>query len=90
MIYVDQPDKPFGRMMMCHMISDEPDGFVELCAFASKIGVNTRWIQKSGTWKVHFDICKSKRERAIALGAVPVSNRELSDMMRAKMATVEP
>lgn len=32
-----------------------------------------RWIQKLGTNKEHFDICRSKR----VLGAVEISQREL-------------
>lgn len=74
-VYVDEPIWTFGRMKMCHMAADSLD---ELLAMADRIGVARKWIQHPETpSRRHFDICKSKRERAIAAGAIPLSTRDL-------------
>ena len=73
-VYVDQPDKPFGRMMMCHMIADSSE---ELLCMVDAIGVQRKWIQKQGTEWEHFDICKSKRQDAISYGAIELGNLDL-------------
>lgn len=63
----------FGRMKMSHMIADTEE---ELHTMAEKIGVAFKWYQKD-----HYDVCKSKRTRAIALGAIPLTMRELGAKM---------
>lgn len=73
-VYVDDSDKPFGRMMMCHMIADSHQ---ELMTMVKRMGLSPRWIQDEGTPREHFDICKSKRTLAVAYGAIELSNREL-------------
>jgi Protein of unknown function (DUF4031) len=79
-VYVDDmylyPLGQFGRMKMSHMMADTTE---ELLAMADKIGVARRWVQHAGTPKEHFDIAKSKREEAIALGAIPMTVKELSE-----------
>jgi hypothetical protein len=77
-VYVDEAKHPFGRMLMCHMMADTTD---ELLAMADKIGVARKWLQKPGTAYEHFDIAKSKREQAIAAGAVSVTSRDLGRMI---------
>lgn len=81
MIYVDEPDKPYGRMMMCHMVADTQQ---ELIDMVDKIGVAQKWIQHRDTHREHFDIAKSKRELAISHGAIPISNKMLARFMIAK------
>jgi len=68
-VYVDNMNASFGRMKMCHMLADTEE---ELLAMADKIGVQRRWHQHPGTIKSHFDICTSKREKAVDLGAVEI------------------
>lgn len=72
-VYVDDMQCGYGRMVMCHMGADTTE---ELLAMADKIGVARRWLQHPGTWREHFDICKSKRALAVKYGAVEVSQRE--------------
>ena len=72
-VYVDDMQARYGRMIMCHMAADSSKELVEM---AAKIGVSRRWIQHPGTWKEHFDICISKKARAIEFGAIPVTRRE--------------
>lgn len=73
-VYVDDMRAPFGRMLMCHMAADST---AELLAMADAIGVARKWIQHPGTNKEHFDICLSKRAKAVRCGAIEVTMREL-------------
>jgi hypothetical protein len=75
MVYVDSMEAPFGRLIMCHMIADTHD---ELVGMARKIGVQEKWIQYPGTYKEHFDICKSKRAAAVVAGATEITMREFA------------
>lgn len=81
MVYVDHARLRYGRMLMSHMIADSHE---ELLAMAAKIGVSDRWLQKEDTAGEHFDICESKRARAIRFGAVPVSSKEIVRLIRDK------
>ena len=78
-VYVDDMQAGFGRMVMCHMIADTSD---ELLAMVDRIGVARKWIQNGGTYREHFDICKSKRAIAVESGAVELTQRELVLRMR--------
>lgn len=73
-VYVDDMKSPYGRMKMCHMIADTTE---ELLEMVDKIGVQRKWIQKTGTPYEHFDIALTKREKAIKLGAIEISSKEL-------------
>lgn len=84
-VYVDDMRAPLGRMRMCHMIADSSD---ELHAMAGKIGVARRWIQHEGTPDEHYDICLSMRARAVRLGAVEVTRRELAAKCIARRAEI--
>jgi len=68
----------FGRMKMSHMMADTTE---ELISMATKIGVNPKWIQNAGTSREHFDVCMSKRKKAIQFGAKEISWRELGEMV---------
>ncbi len=78
-VYVDPAVWPFGRMVMCHMTADTTE---ELLAMADRIGVARKWIQYPGTWKQHFDLCKSKRALAIRHGAVDITTHEAANRIR--------
>lgn len=72
-VYIDDYDAPFGRMLMCHLIADTTD---ELLEMVDKIGVQRKWIQYPGTYNEHFDICQSKKRKAVAAGAIEITARE--------------
>ena len=78
-VYVDDmhqyPIGRYGRMKMCHMMADTTD---ELLEMADLIGVARKWIQNPGTDNEHFDIAKTKRNKAVAAGAVEVTMRQLA------------
>ncbi|MCW8855953.1 MAG: DUF4031 domain-containing protein [Kangiella sp.] len=76
-VYVDAPIWRYGRMMMCHMLADSVS---ELHEMADKIGLNRTWFQSHKT--PHYDICKSKRQLAIKLGAVEVNRKKVVELIR--------
>lgn len=75
MVYIDNYNAPFRRMLMCHMIADTTE---ELLQMVDKIGVSRKWIQYPGTGHEHFDICLSKKKLALQHGAKEISARELA------------
>lgn len=56
----------------------------ELVAFARRLGLAPRWIQHPGEPTVHFDVTEPMRERAIGLGAQPITWRESGEIVRAR------
>jgi len=74
MVYVDDMKAPYGRMMMCHMGADTE---AELHDMAMLIGVRRKWHRGD-----HYDICMSKRLRAIWNGAKEVTQREFVNIVR--------
>lgn len=77
-VYVDAAVWPFGRMVMCHMVADRLE---DLHAMASRIGVSRRWFQDKPGFP-HYDICKSKRDAAVKLGAMEITRRELLEIRK--------
>jgi hypothetical protein len=82
MVYIDNFNAPFGRMKMCHMIADTSE---ELLAMVDKIGVARKWIQYPGTHKEHFDICLSKKAKAVEYGAKEITWREFGEIMQERL-----
>lgn len=78
-VYVDNMRAPYGRMIMCHMISDSE---AEMHEMADKIGVARKWYQGD-----HYDIALSKRALAVKNGAVVVTRRQLGLMLRNRRRT---
>lgn len=72
-VYVDDMNAGYGRMKMCHMFADSQE---ELLSMADKIGVQRKWLQHAGTIKEHFDICLSKRAKAVGMGAIEITYPE--------------
>jgi hypothetical protein len=83
-VYVDDMRAPFGRMVMCHMIADTDE---ELHAMAASIGVSRMWHQKPGTPKSHYDISLSKRALAVVAGAIEITWKQTSAMVRRRAVT---
>jgi hypothetical protein len=81
MVYIDSHNAKFGRMIMCHMIADNTDELFKIC---DKIGVDRKWIQDAGTVYEHFDICLSKKKRAIELGVKEIGYKEIANIISKK------
>lgn len=80
-VYIDDYEAPFGRMKMCHMVADTTE---ELLDMVDKIGVHRKWIQHPGTYNEHFDICLSKKKKAVELGAKEITAREYAEFANAR------
>lgn len=78
-VVVDQPMHPYGRMMMCHMMSKDLDALHEM---ARRIGVARRWFQNKRGGTPHYDVCKSKRALAIQLGAIETDRNGIVEIIR--------
>jgi hypothetical protein len=76
-VYIDNMQAPYRGMLMNHMIADSTE---ELLDFADAIGVQRKWIQGAGTYSEHFDVCNTKKAKAIRLGAIPISMMQLGRM----------
>jgi hypothetical protein len=65
----------------------QADTHEELMAFADRLGLNPKWIQKPGTVIEHFDVTDTVRRRAIELGAVEITygGEESKALIRRKM-----
>jgi hypothetical protein len=49
---------------------------------AQLLGLKRSWFQVSRSGMPHYDICQSKREQAIRLGAVEIDRRKMVELMK--------
>ncbi|NHC46755.1 DUF4031 domain-containing protein [Motilibacter aurantiacus] len=75
-VLVDPANWPWRDRLWAHLVSDE--SYEELHAFAERLEIPRRAFQGD-----HYDVPAELRERAIELGAEPVSGRELIVRLRA-------
>lgn len=61
------------RAGSCHLAADTLE---ELHEFAAKIGLKKAWFQNH-TRHPHYDLVKSRRDRAVQLGARVITGREM-------------
>lgn len=69
-VLIDPPAWPWRGRLWSHLASDV--SLDELHAFAARLGVPPRGFERD-----HYDVPAERYERALALGAEPVSSREL-------------
>lgn len=77
MVLIGKNKYKLGRMYLSHMASDS---LAELHDMAEKLGVRKHFQNKKG--KPHYDICQSNKLKAIQLGAIEVSDKEIIKMFR--------
>lgn len=70
MIIVDRPLWRWRGRRWAHLASDTH--YDELHAFAARLGMRREWFQGD-----HYDLPDDRWDEAVALGATPVSSREL-------------
>ena len=75
-VLVDPAIWPFRDRLWCHLVSDS--SYDELHAVAAALGIPRRGFQGD-----HYDLPADLRDAAIALGAQPVTGRELITRLRA-------
>lgn len=74
-ILVDTPIWPYRDRLWCHLVSDT--SYDELHAVAEQLGIPRHGFQGD-----HYDLPAEMRDAAIALGAEPVTGRELITRLR--------
>jgi Protein of unknown function (DUF4031) len=77
-VYVDTAKLRYRYMIMSHMLADTLE---ELHAMADKIGIDRKHFQSDASTP-HYDICQTKRAKAIECGAIIVSRQRLVEIMR--------
>lgn len=79
-VYVD-PLIDYGWKLgpSCHMTADTLE---ELHAMADKIGMKRSWFQNEQHSMPHYDLVKSRRDRAVKLGAIELTRLEAGEMYR--------
>ena len=75
-VLVDPPMWPRHGRLWAHLVSDE--SLDELHAFAARAGIPARGFDHD-----HYDYPAERREQLIALGAEPVTGRELLRRLQA-------
>ena len=60
------------------------DTLDELHAMARKIGMKRSWFQNKNERHPHYDLVKSRRDKAVALGAIEVTGRDIIMLWRAQ------
>jgi Protein of unknown function (DUF4031) len=76
MILVDPAAWPHRGRLWAHLVSDT--SYEELHAFAAQLGIPRRAFQGD-----HYDVPEAVREEALALGAIPVTSRQVVEALRA-------
>lgn len=69
------------RAGSCRLAADTLD---ELHKFAARLGMRRAWFQPGNGRHPHYDLVKSRRDKAVALGALEVSGRDLVLLWRAQ------
>ena len=78
-VYVGPSTYPLGRMKMCHMVADSLE---ELHEMADAITLPRHYFQNQDKRRPHYDIAMSKRALAVKLGALPVEERKIIEILR--------
>ncbi|MCD9006822.1 DUF4031 domain-containing protein [Luteimonas sp. XNQY3] len=81
-VYVDDAVHLWRGERWAHLLADTLD---ELHAFAALLGMPRRAFQDR-TSGAHYDVTAAMRERAIALGAMPISRHHDRALVRAVIA----
>lgn len=82
-VYIDDARISYRGMKMCHMIADS---LSELHLMADRLGLKRSWFQPL-SWP-HYDVCWTKRQKAVRLGAVPITQRQLARYIRTKKEAI--
>jgi hypothetical protein len=75
-VYVDEAIWEWRGRRWCHLTADDAG---ELHEFAARLGLLQHWFQsKPGRpWHDHYDLPSEVRAHALAMGATPLSTREM-------------
>lgn len=80
--------KLYGKEVeSCHMFTDTVD-LTELHEMARKIGMKPSWFQNRPSHP-HYDLTKSRRDAAVANGAIEADFRKATEVMRTRRRLIE-
>lgn len=82
-IYIDNANIISSKLRgnWCHMVAIPIADIDNLHLIANKIGLKREWYQSSAKIP-HYDVVKNKIKKAIKLGVIEVSTRELIKLVR--------
>ena len=92
-VYVDDMSHPanLGQRWTPRWSHLMADTSAELAEIAERLGLRPEWLQHPGTHWEHYDVTQSVRERALAMGAVPVSYpRGTAEVLARKRSAAVP
>ena len=69
-VYIDPPTWPGHGRLWSHLVSDT--SYAELHEFAARLGIPRRAFERD-----HYDVVAERYAAAVAVGAQPVSTREI-------------
>lgn len=79
-VYVDEAIWPYAGRRWCHLLADD---ISELHRFAAMLGIKPASYQgPPRTSKPHYDITGFERDRALRLGATPITRHEVVVLVR--------
>ena len=73
-VYVDSVRIKWKGKIWCHLVAAS---LSELHNFASMIGLKRSWFQNKRSCP-HYDICLSKKHKAVELGAIEIDKRMMA------------
>jgi hypothetical protein len=82
-VYVDPDIHTWKGKKWCHLTADSE---MELHQFAKMLGLKRSWFQNNSVLP-HYDIVDRVRDKAISLGALPITIQEAGLKVRAARKT---
>ena len=83
-VYVDNECMEWRGKLWCHLVAESLD---ELHRFAARLGLRRNWFQDKASYP-HYDVTTTVRQRALRLGALPGSKKQIiasAKLLRAEL-----
>ena len=83
-VYVDNECIEWRGKLWCHLVAESLD---ELHRFAARLGLRRNWFQDKASYP-HYDVTTTVRQRALRLGALPGSKKQIiasAKLLRAEL-----
>ena len=83
-VYVDNECIQWRGKLWCHLVAESLD---ELHRFAARLGLRRNWFQDKASYP-HYDVTTTVRQRALRLGALPGTKKQIiasAKLLRAEL-----